>query len=268
MSIGERVWHAAMQLVEATCRPDVTQQAPSSLKALNPPLALWTFPLARIHPHCLDNSLTIEPSSIVCLFAFFMLWASLKNKNNFKKHTQTHMRAEAHTGRNACIYVCCLFVEVHVQLPSSSVFCGLLSWLLFIKEYCWRLLGFPHSHHQSTKHSPTLFYSLPAACHWSPSRVYAFVLIPFTLKLATTKHNLLQSVHKHESKGAAQKQEFVLDVALLNIWPQKPFHQKLMCVQCLCVCSAIYYCMYSKLFWSALYKMLLSLSFSTCIIRV
>lgn len=64
ISVGQHVRHAAMQLVEATCRPDVTQQSPSTPKGPQP-LALWTFPLARIHPHCLDK-LTIGCPCNVC----------------------------------------------------------------------------------------------------------------------------------------------------------------------------------------------------------
>ncbi len=112
-----------------------------------------------------------------------------------------HVRAGVHTCKTVCVAACvcvcvcvCMFVSVHVQLPSSSVLvcvlCGLLSWLLFIKRTVGGYWAFP-IHHQNTKHSPTLFYSLPATQHWSPSCECVFALIPFTLKLATTQRNIL-----------------------------------------------------------------------------
>lgn len=58
-----------------------------------------------------------------------------------------HVCAGVRACRNACACGVCVLVDVHVQLPSSSelvcALCGLLA--AVHKEYCWRLLGFPHS---------------------------------------------------------------------------------------------------------------------------
>lgn len=64
-SVGEHVWHAAMQLVGATCGPDVTHLAPSTLRSLSH----WLSGLSRWPGYILAawTNLTIGHPCIVCV---------------------------------------------------------------------------------------------------------------------------------------------------------------------------------------------------------
>lgn len=129
------------------------------------PLALWTFPLARIHPHCLDKLTIVRPSIVcvnVCVYA--CMWFSAlchvcvcicKNKwihttNNYK--TFMHVRAgsarmQKRARRFTCVCVHVCRCSCPITVFHSVGLCALRSPLLAAvhKENCWRLLGFPHS---------------------------------------------------------------------------------------------------------------------------
>lgn len=131
------------------------------------PLALWTFPLAGIHPHCLDK-LNNRPSlhcvyvcALLCGFLLFRrvcVCASSKMSAFIQQTTTKHscMQECVRIAACACVFACAL-----VQLQSASLLfcvrCLRLSWLLLIKKTVGGYWAFP-VHHQNTKHSPTLFY--------------------------------------------------------------------------------------------------------------
>lgn len=156
ISVGQHVWHAAMQLAEATCRPDVTQHSPSTPKGPQP-LALWTFPLARIHPHCLDK-LTIGCPCIVCVCVcvwitecgYVMFVSASLEMEEFVQQTTKHSCMCVQTCTRAhvqqwvsCCFSVCMFVIIILSVGLCALRCPLLT--AVHKGNCWRLLGFPHS---------------------------------------------------------------------------------------------------------------------------
>lgn len=159
ISVGEHVWHTAMQLVEATCGPDVTQQAPSTLKSLSYSIGSVDFPVGwdtssllgqtynrtSLHCACVCVHVVSLPSTM------FLCAEWMHTTNNYKIFM--YVRVGLHTCRNVSVAACVcawMFVGVHVQLLSSSVLvcvhCGLLSWLLFIKRTIGGYWAFPIHH--------------------------------------------------------------------------------------------------------------------------
>ncbi len=163
------------------------------------PLALWTFPLAGIHPHCLDKLTIGRPCMRVCACVYCWMrfsafhhvcvcifkneWIHTSNKSKTFKCVCVCRSAQMQECVCCCMCVCvCTFVSAlcPITVFLSVGLCALRSPLL--AAYHKRTVGgywaFP-IYHQNTKHSPTQFHSLPATQHWSLSCVCAFALIPF-----------------------------------------------------------------------------------------
>lgn len=125
------------------------------------PLALWTFPLAGIHPHCLDKLTIGRPRMCVCahgcmwfsafhpvcVFIFKNEW--IHTSNNCTTFVRVHECKHAEMclllRLCVCVHVCQCSCPITVFL--SVGLCALRSPLLAAvhKENCWRLLGFPQS---------------------------------------------------------------------------------------------------------------------------
>lgn len=99
----------------------------------------------------------------------------------------------------------CVLVDVHVQLPSSSelvcALCGLLA--AVHKEYCWRLLGFPHS----PPEYKTVTHSVLQITRSTPliSFLRACICTYPTLELGATKNSRL-CANEHATKEWLENQ--------------------------------------------------------------
>lgn len=105
-SVGEHVWHAAMQLVEATCGPDVTHLAPSTLRSLSH----WLSGLSRWPGYILTawTNLTIGHPCIVCMcvrfYAVFCFSAEFVCVRLQKwAHSYNKQLQNIHVCRNVCV---------------------------------------------------------------------------------------------------------------------------------------------------------------------
>lgn len=110
------------------------------------------------------------------------------------KHSCMCVQECTHAGMcvllHVCVHVCRCSCPITVFL--SVGLCALWSPLLAAvhKENCWRLLGFPHSppEYKTLTHSVLQFTHYTALISFCEC---VFALIPFTLNLATTQHNIL-----------------------------------------------------------------------------